>query len=225
MRNSSIKLLIVILIFNFSSCKKESSSFSDYQFAEETPVINCENTDNKLLNEALYSFEKDMTPFYDLLKQNKTLAYNTFTKRATNKKIDPTLFASKHSVAIANALKEAGFISEKGVNYKNSLMHCIGENMKKEDIKTTFNALLTTNSLSKKLFNPALQSKTHKVHVDKYLSIYVALEYFYVEILKADFTNVDFNRLKATKRDTAKPNIIQNSNNSKVDFNKRPAKQ
>lgn len=225
MRNSSIKLLLVILIFNFSSCKKESSSFSDYQFAEETPLINCENTDNKLLNEALYSFEKDISPFYDVLQKNKIRAYNSFTKQATNKRIDPTLFVSKHSVAIASALKEAGFISENGVNYKNPLINCIAENMRKDDIKTTFNALLTTNSLTKKLFNPALQSKTHRVHGDNYLSIYVALEYFYVEILKADFTNVDFDRLKTNNKEAVKPNVIGNPNNTKVDFNKRPAKQ
>ncbi|MDO6598135.1 hypothetical protein Q4512_14520 [Oceanihabitans sp. 2_MG-2023] len=225
MKNISIKLLLLTIIINFSSCKKQKSSFADYQFNNEVQVINCGDLDNELLNEALYSFEKDFVPFYDLLQQNPIRAYNTFTKQATGKKIDPTLFASKHSVALANALKESGFITGKGVNYNNPLIKCIAENMKKEGIKTTFNALVATNSFSKQLFNPALQTKTHKVNGDKYLSLYVALEYFYVEILKTDFTNVDFNRPKATKQENTKPIFNPNANNSKVDFNKRPVKQ
>lgn len=220
MKTSSIKLLLVILICNVSSCKNEKSSFTDYQFADKTAVITCADTDSKLLNEALYSFEKDMIPFYDLQQQNANRAYNTFTKQATSKKIDLTKFVSKHSVALASALKEAGFIGENGVNYNNPVITCIAENMQKEDIKTTFNALVSTNSMRRELFNPALQSKTHKVHADKYLSMYVALEYFYADILKTDFTNVDFNRQTATK-----PEAILKSDNGKVDFNKRPRKQ
>ena len=147
MKTLSIKLLLVILIFNFSSCKKGSASFTDYQFADQPAVITCPDIDNKLLNEALYSFEKDITPYFDKQNQNENRAYNTFTKQATSKKTDITTFASKHSVALANALREAGFIGENGVNYNNPLIPCIAENMKKEDLKTTFNALVSTNSM------------------------------------------------------------------------------
>ena len=223
MKTISIKLLLVILIFNFSSCKNESASFTDYKFADQTQVITCTNVDSKILNEALYSFEKDIIPFYDKQKQNANRAYNMFTKQATNRKIDVTKFASKHSVELANALKSSGFIGENGVNYNNPLIKCIAENMQKGDIKTTFKALVSVNSMSKSLFNPALQTKTHRVHADKYLSMYVALEYFYAEILKTDFTKVDFNRPDVIINEELKKQVQEK--NSKVDFNKRPRKQ
>lgn len=222
MKTISIKLLLVILMINLSSCKKENTSFSDYQFSEKDQVINCTEVDSKLLNEALYSFEKDITPYFDKKLQNTNRAYNIFTKQASNKRIDFAKFTSKHSVEIAKALKEAGFINANGVNYKNPLIHCIGENMKKDDLKTTFNALVSTNSMNRTLFNPALQTKSHIVYGDKYLSLYVALEYYYAEILKIDFTNVNFDREADTK--PANP-VKATSPNAKVDFNKRPAKK
>ncbi|MBU2940735.1 hypothetical protein KO494_14395 [Lacinutrix sp. C3R15] len=220
MKNISIKILVVILTVNFLSCKKEQSSFADYQFAEKTPVITCTNIDNKLLNEALYSFEKDIVAHFDKQQQNENRAYNFFAKQAVSRKTDVTKYASKHSVVLASALRDAGIIAEKGLIYSNPLIPCIAENMKKDDLKTTFNALVSTNSLSKELFQPALQIKIHKIHADKYLSMYVALEYFYAEILKTDFTNVDFNRTEP-----AKTEVKENINNPKVDFNKRPRKQ
>ena len=55
--------------------------------------------------------------------------------------------------------------------------------------------------------------------------MYVALEYFYADILQTDFTKVDFNRPEPTKQETTKPNFKENANNAKVDFNKRPRKQ
>ncbi|WP_055442494.1 hypothetical protein [Lacinutrix himadriensis] len=222
MKTISIKLLLVILMFNLSSCKKESPTFSDYQFAEEEQVISCTEVNNKLLNEAIYSFEKDITPYFDKQLQNTNRAYNTFIKQATNKRVDFAKFTSKHSVEIAKALKEAGFIRANGVNYKNPLIHCIGENMKKDDLKTTFNALISTNSMNRALFTPALQTKSHVVYGDKYLSLYVILEYYYADVLKIDFTNVNFDRAKETE--PANP-IKATSPNAKVDFNKRPAKQ
>jgi len=221
MKKISIKLLVVILTFNFLSCKKEQPSFTDYQFAEKTPVITCPDTDNKLLNEALYSFEKDIVAHFDKKQLNENRAYNFFAKQAITRKTDVTKYASKHSVDLATALKDAGFIAEKGVNYSNPLIPCIAENMNKDDIKTTFKALVSTNSLKKELFKPALQTKIHRIQADNYLSMYVALEYFYAEILKTDFTNVDFNRTETAKTQTK----INVENNKKVDFNKRPRKQ
>jgi len=225
MKTNIIKLLLVVLFFNFSSCKNGGSSFSDYQFADKTAVINCAGSDSKLLNEALYSFENDIAAFYDRQQNSADRAYNIFTKQATNSKASYDKFVSKHSVDLANALKEAGYINEKGVNYSNDLINCIAENMSTEGFKTTFNALVTTNSMSRNLINPALQSISPKVAKDKYLGMYVALEYFYAELLKIDFSEVDFDRPEEANQNQQLKNQVQQKNNGKVDFNKRPAKQ
>ncbi len=225
MKNSSIKLLLVILIFNFSSCKQGNGTFSDYQFAEETPLINCEDADNKLLNEALYSFENDITSYFEVQERNTNRAYRTFLTQAVNKKTDLTKYASKHSVALAAALKNAGFIGDNGVNYNNPIITCLADNMKKGDLATTFNALVSTNSMRRDLYAPALRTKISTVSADKYLSMYVALEYFYADILKTDFTNINFNRPNYIKPKPTQPAIKADLNNSKVDFNKRPRKQ
>lgn len=226
MKTNIIKILLVVLIFNFSSCKKGStSSFSDYKFSEQPQVVSCANEDNKLLNEALHSFEKDIAGFYDLTQNSPIRAYNIFTKQATNSKASYDKFVSRHSVSLATALKEAGYINENGVDYNHEIINCIAENMTADGLKTTFNALVTTNSLSKNLFNPALQSGTNKVANDKYLGLYVALEYFYAELLKIDFSKVDFNRPTVKKQDSKQKIKAATQSNKKVDFNKRPKKQ
>lgn len=227
MKTISIKLLLVLLIFNLTSCKKENStpSFTDYQFSDQPQTVNCPNADNKLLNEAVYAFENDIVNYYDAKNKTVIRGYNGFLRQAiSSKKVAIEEFVSEHSVNIAKALKDSGIFNNKGLDYNLDIIKCIAENMNTGDLKTTFNALLTTNSMSKTLYGPALGGKASDISKDKYLGLYVALEYYYAEINKTDFSKVDF---KNRETKTVEPvNRIRttptSTNNGKVDFNKRP---
>lgn len=227
MKTISIKLLLVLLIFNLTSCNKENSapSFSEYQFADQPQTINCSNEDNNLLNEAVYSFENDIVNFYGAKQKNILRGYNNFIKQAASyKKIPFEEFVSEHSVNIAKAIKGSGIFNNNGLDYNHNIIQCIGENMNAGDLKTTFNALLSTNSMSKTLFKPALAGNASRLGKDKYLGLYVALEYFYSEINKIDFSQMDYEKRDAERTEKAKPISPLKSSNSKVDFNKRPRK-
>ncbi|MDX1277384.1 hypothetical protein [Oceanihabitans sediminis] len=209
MKTFSIKLLLVILIINLSSCKQENTpTFSNYKFAEKPQVLSCTDVDSKLLNEALYSFESDIAASYNNHRNNLVLSINTFTRQAASRTPDYAKIATQHSVELASALKDAGFLNDNGVNYNNPVFDCFTEKIQESGLKTTFNALLSTNSLKKELINPPLQRNAHTVGNDKYLAMYVALEYYYSAILNMD--------LEAEN----KP-----AENTKVDFNKRPARK
>ena len=227
MKTISIKLLLALLIFNLTSCKKENSTstFSDYQFADQPQTVNCSNADNKLLNEAIYAFENDIINFYDAKQKTAIRGYNGFIRKATsNQKPDLKAFVSEHSVNIGKALSKTGIFDIDGLDYNHNIIKCIDANMSAEGLKTTFNALLSTNSMRKTLFEPALSGKASSMEKDKYLGLYVALEYFYTEINKTDFSQIDFKKRDAELAEKAKPIIPATPSNSKVDFNKRPRK-
>ena len=82
-------------------------------------------------------------------------------------------------------------------------MHCISQNIANPDLKTTFNALLSTNSMSPRLFGAPLVSSYSLALNDKYLAAYVAFDLFYAKLFDVDFTQplskkpkVDFNITK-----------------------------
>ncbi|MDB9960747.1 hypothetical protein OAD62_01490 [Oceanihabitans sp.] len=233
MKTFSTKIFLLLLIFNLISCKKENStsSISEYKYAEQPQTINCANADSKLLNEALYTFENDITSFYDAKQKNAIRAYNGFIRQAaSNKKPAFEEFASEHSVNIAKVLKETGVFNNDGLNYNHEIIKCIGENMSAAGLETTFNALISTNSMSKELYKPALSGKASSMDKDKYLGLYVALEYFYAEVSKIDFSQIDFEKRDtelSQKAKTVNPvSKIQSKSatNPNVDFNKRPRK-
>lgn len=233
MKTFSIKLLLLLLIFNLTNCKKENStpSLSEYKYADQTQTIDCSNEDSKLLNEALYTFENDIASFYDPKQKNVIRGYNAFTRLAVSKK-KPAFeeFTSEHSVNVAKALNETGVFNKDGLNYDHKIIKCIGENMSSTGLKTTFNALLSTNSMSKSLYEPALAGKASSMGKDKYLGLYVALEYFYSEVNKIDFSQIDFEKRDADLAQKAKTvNPVKkiqtkSATNPNVDFNKRPRK-
>jgi len=236
MKTISIKLLLLLLMFNLVNCKKENntSSISEYQYADQPQTINCSSADSKLLNEALYTFENDIVNFYDAKQKTVVRAYNAFTRKAvSNKKPAFEEFVSEHSVNIGKAISATGIFKAGGLDYNNDLIRCIGDNMAKGDLKTTFNALLTTNSMNKTLYGPALIGQASSMGKDKYLGLYVALEYFYSEINKIDFSQIDFEKRDEENATQAKQaEEVKKANqiipiqpkNSKVDFNKRPRK-
>lgn len=225
---TTIKLFFLAVIFNLSSCK-QNTTFSDYQYADKPQVIKCSNdVDSKLLNEALYAFENDIANHFDKNRQNVNSAYPPYIRQvASNRAIPYTTFVSEHTVAVANALKGTSLYKNGKLNYQSKTITCLAENMQEGGLKTTFNALLATNSMSKQLYGPALQTEAIKVSKDKNLAMYVALEYFYAQLNNIDFTNVDFNKKAETKPiPQKKPEITPiKSQNNKVDFNKKPIKR
>lgn len=206
-----IAFLLMALVFN---CKKasEEKTLNDFKFTEKGIVVSCNDFDVKLLNEALFSFEEDILNAYGQARNSSTTpnlsrAYSQFISNATYGRVKYNEVVSPQSAAIFEVLKSKSSLwntdTSKGLNYNHPIVSCISENILDKDLKTTFNALLETNSMSAKLFTPALQSNYGAVYRDKYLSTYVALELFYGRLFGIDLSKVsekteekvDFNKI------------------------------
>ncbi len=207
-----IAFLVVATLF---SCKKgaEEKTLETYKYSEKGIVVNCDQFDLKLLNEALFSFEDDILKAYGQTNQtatpNLTRAYSQFIRNAMYNRAKYADIVSPHSAEIFEVLKSKETLwnlsdPNTKLNYQSSIMTCISDNMLDKSLKTTMNALIETNSMSPKLFGPALQSNYGAAIRDKYLSAYVALEFYYGKLFDVDLSKV-----------SEKPE-------PKVDFNKIP---
>ncbi|MCL5129906.1 MULTISPECIES: hypothetical protein [unclassified Algibacter] len=208
---STVNIILLLVALTAVSCKKENT-FNDYKFAEKGNVINCENQNTALINEALFSFEDDIASFYAKNGQkNMTTSYSQFLRNATINRVKYADVVSPHTVKVFEALKNEGSLwdannPDSHLNYKSDLINCIASNLKDKNLKTTFDALVTTNSMKPQLFVTPIARNYRAAISDKYLATYIALDLYYAKLFDIDLSNVK-----------EKPIVEQ-----KVDFNKRP---
>ena len=208
---TNLKLTLVLLVFTFLSCNKQASL--EYKYSEKEDVFTCENIDSKLFKEALYSFESDLTNFYDRNEQNALQKYRKFIGPAVKNTLNLSEIVSPHTIQVFEELKNVDDLwnlnSKKSkLNYNHPIISCIAKNIKNQDLKTTFSALTTTNSMSPKLIGAPLSTSYQNLTNDKYLAMYTALDFYYARLFDIDLSNV----------------IEPDTPSSSIDFNKRPAK-
>jgi len=209
----TLNLILVLIAFTFMGCEKKTP-FSDFKYANKGAVLNCENINTPLFNEALFSFENDIVSFYNKNgPENIGLAYSQFMRNAINGRAKYIEIVSPHTVKIFEALKNENNLwdaenTKSYLNYKSDYITCILANIKDAKLKTTFNALVSTNSMSPELFGTPISRNYRVLTTDKYLAAYVALDLYYAKLFKIDLSQVK-----------DKPVVEE-----KVDFNKRPVR-
>jgi len=216
MNTRILKTVFVFFITLNFSCKQTNpeATLADYKYADQPETISCDPTNDKLMKEALYSFENDIINSYDPNGKNKLRAYRSFVNNATANRVDVANMMSKQTKAVFDVLKTKTELWDgTTLNYKSNLVKCLSNNIQDQNLKTTFNALVTTNSMSQKLFGPALRSNTSYTR-DPYLQTFLALDYYYTKMLTLDFTQVDL-----------EANEAKQQANNKIDFNKKPTAQ
>lgn len=211
--NSNLKLIALFLGMTLLSCKNENT-LPEFKYTDKPVALTCNDVNSKLYNEALYSFEDDILTFYSKDKPNPSLiqAYSQFIRNASYGRVKYEDIISKHTSTIFEALKQDNSLwdannTKSHLNYNSPIIKCIGDNIIDKNLKTTFNALLSTNSMSPKLFAAPLSAKYRNVLSDKHLASYVAFDLFYANLFNIDFSKVNFDKPA-----------------EKVDFNKVPQK-
>ncbi|WP_242119603.1 hypothetical protein [Aestuariivivens sediminicola] len=208
--NAKLKLIVFTACLGLASCKHNEQPFDDYKFSEKGIVLNCDNLDTKLYNEALFAFENDVMTFYGKDNPNQVRAYSQFVRSAVNNRVKYTDMLSPHTVKVFEALKKDNSLWDVNnpnshLNYNSPFFKCIGDHIQNKDLKTTLNALVSTNSMSPKLFGTPLMSMYSLAIRDKYLAAYVAFDLFYAKLFDVDLTQVNMEKPAAA-----------------VDFNKIP---
>jgi len=67
---------------------------------------------------------------------------------------------------------------------------CLGDNFLNKNLQTTFKALLSTNSMSTRLFGAPLRPQARNAVKDRFLGTYIALDMYYAKLMAIDFSTV-----------------------------------
>ncbi|WP_298239045.1 hypothetical protein [uncultured Algibacter sp.] len=198
MKPQLLKLFVVALVISFTSCKKEKTTLSEYIYTDKGVVLTCDSLDSKLYNEALFAFENDMINFYSKGKPNISRAYSQFVRQAVSGQVKYQDMITPHTIEVFNVLKKENDLwdannSNSHLNYNSKLFNCIATNIQNKDLNTTLNALISTNSMSPKLFGTPLISNYSQAIRDKYLSAYMAFDLFYAKLFDVDLSQVNMN--------------------------------
>ncbi|RED47542.1 hypothetical protein [Seonamhaeicola aphaedonensis] len=211
---SILKLTTVTLILILFNCKNKTVQI-EYHYSDKPVAVTCNDLNTKLYHEALYSFENDILNFYGKNRGNTnatpnlTMAYNQFVRNAISGRVPYQSIVSTHTKRVFEALKQDKTLwdsenTKSHLNYSSPLIDCIANNINDNNLKTTFNALLSINDLSPKLFGAPLTSKYRNALNDKYLASYIAFDLYYSRLFDVDLsmvnletleTNVDFNNI------------------------------
>ncbi|HLV39323.1 hypothetical protein [Xanthomarina sp.] len=192
MSKTLLKLTFFVVSLTLFNCKNESATFNNYKYADQENILVCDNLDTKLYFEALLSFEDDMTDKYDPTNKNLRRGYSFFTREALAGKADYQEIVSPHTMEVFKALKNDTDLWNKDntINYNSKLLTCIGNNFRNNDLKTTFHALVSTNSMRSEIFGVPLIKFVKNAHEDRYMAAFVAFDLFYANLFDVDPTKV-----------------------------------
>lgn len=182
------RIAVLFLAASLVSCNQtvKEKTLEDYQFSEKGIIATCEGFDETILSEAIFTFEDDITKFYANENPNLTSAYSSFVRDVIYNRAKFEEIASEHTLKVYDVLasKNNLWLPSGKLNYEHNLLSCITKKMTSKDLKTTLKALIETNSMSLKLFGPAVQSNYSIAVKDKYLAAYIALDFYYGNLSK-----------------------------------------
>ena len=182
-------LFLSIFIATIFSC---TESFP-YKYQDKEQVIECSQIDSKLIHEALYSFQNDISRHY--LKEiqekeylNFTFSYNQYIYRGAKGNLDFKEIVSPHTLLIVNELKkeEDLFIKVSGkntLNYQNEFVKCLINNIKNEEIKNKMINLIEVNYLSPDVMAENYRATTFDTKTDFDYLMFIALQTYYQRLL------------------------------------------
>lgn len=206
---------LLLVLITFSNCKK-GATLSEYKYADKSFDVTCSQINPELLKEAVFSFEDDIANHFATNgTKNISQAYSRIVNLALYSRGKYEEIVSDHTKEIFKLLKNDADLwsTDKNgntiLNYNHTLVKCLSEHIKDKDLKTTFNALISTNSMNSRLFGEPLRRKSNLAVNDKYLATYIALDLYYAKLF-----NIDLEAPK-TEKVKAQPNKIEINKDAK----------
>lgn len=188
MRN--LFLYLFILMFLLQSCEHGF----EYKYANEPVLLSCDNANERLISEAVYTFE-DYLMNSHVFREPLIVeqGYANYWGIATSDRLPRIDTFDPHVIKVFEALKKEEDLwkevnGEIRLNYSNSFMRCIEEGMTNREIRSTMKSLLDTNTFRTDIFTPAIRRRTDIVAQDKALSTLVALDMFYAKLFSIDLS-------------------------------------
>jgi len=183
---------LIITIATLISC---SEPFP-YKYQNEQQVIDCQNIDSKIMNEALYAFKEDISRYYLKEFQEKDYlvflySYEQYIYRGAKGNVFYNEIASPHTLKVFNELvkQQDLFIKRKGksnLNYNNEFVKCLINNFKNEDMKNKILELIKVDYLSPDVMAENYRVASGDAETDPSFLMFIALDTYYQRLLDLD---------------------------------------
>lgn len=189
------KILFLFSVIILMGCKETI----DFKYTDRDKVLNCKDADNKLMQEALYSFQDDIgkaTPnnrYKEGTPPYYKFAYANYIYKGVNEEANYQEIASLHSIAIADLLHDdqdlwVGSKPNIKLNYQSNYVQCLIDNFDNKAVKQTFQNLNEANSLSLRLLVDTFMLNVKDAETDKDFALFIALDTYYRPLLNRDFS-------------------------------------
>ena len=163
----------------------------EYKYDDKPIQVGCSGVNDKLLNEALYSFFDDITVYYRTKSNDPSEsgistyeAYANYIYPGALGDADYKSIVSEHSKNVMKELRKETQLWDKkpamsNLNYNSEFVNCLIENFKDKDMATTIRALNTANSLTPKLMAERFRLTIKAALDDPNYGMYIALDTYY----------------------------------------------
>ena len=192
-------VLILVTIATLSSCS-DSDPFP-YKYQNEQQVINCSNSDSKIMNEALYAFREDISRYFlkEIQKKdylNFLYSYQQYIYRGAKGNLFYNEIVSDHTIKVYNELLKQDnlFIKTKGksnLNYKNEFVQCLINNIQNTEMKNKIIDLINVDYLSPDVMAENYRITTEDANTDPNFLMFIALDTYYQRLLDLDIPNTN----------------------------------
>lgn len=213
MKNIIKTSTLVALFFIVLSCKETPKI--TYKYSEQPDIINCEGLANEqLLHEAFYSFEEDLKKQFILPNDPNPMiqrAYAAFISRNSGRQL-PVVpdMVSQHSLDLYKELAKTDLFIDGKLNPNSKLTNCIANSIQNEQIKTTFNALKATNSLTPELVAASVFNVGPRAYQEDPLKIYFALGLYFAKFNEIDEATLPINTKPQENANSTKSSGVGN---------------
>ena len=153
--------------------------------------VSCAGANDKLLNEALYSFFDDITVYYRTKSNDPSQsgmstyeAYANYVYNGALGQADYESIVSNHTKNVMSELRKETQLWDKkpamsNLNYNSEFVNCLISNIKDEDMALSIQALNSANSMTPKLMADRFRLNIKAALVDPNYGMYIALDTYY----------------------------------------------
>ncbi len=189
MKNKIIVLLCLVAI-GLNSC---ADNFS-YMYAEKPAMVDCDQMDQKMLNEAMYTFQEDVAVHYNFKNYSPTTpvyyrwGFASYVHHGSNGTAPYAEIVSEQSkLVLLELVKEDGlFLKENEeyvLNFKHPLASCLIDLISDDAIKETIKTLISVDQMQARLLDSPLRSNIKRLVDDKNLLLFVGLATYYPRLM------------------------------------------
>tara|TARA_R110000772_G_scaffold18985_2_gene53414 strand:+ start:259 stop:846 length:588 start_codon:yes stop_codon:yes gene_type:complete len=185
------KFYNLIIGFFFVLITSACSESLEYKYSDRPMQVSCSGANEKLLNEALYSFFDDITVYYRTKSNDPSEsgmstyeAYANYVYDGALGNADYKNIVSEHSKNVMNELRKESQLWDKkpamsNLNYNSEFVKCLITNFKDKEMVSTIQTLNTANSMTPKLMADRFRLTIRAGLEDPNYGMYIALDTYY----------------------------------------------